>query len=75
MFIFGEHKLFFNISIALWLRRYDVFDFSPDLTIEVSRNFLGGTPSAWFSTLPSFDLSRDHVIDASHDFVGGVPSS
>ena len=75
MFIFGEHKLSFYISIALWLRRYDVFDFSRDLTIEVSRNFLGGTPSTWFSTLPSFDLSRDHVIDASHDFVGGVPSS
>ena len=74
MFIFGEHKLFFYIAIALWLRRYDVFGFSRDLTIEVSRNFLGGAPSTWFSTLPSFDLSRDLVIDASHDFVGGVPS-
>ena len=74
MFIFGEHKLFFYIAIALWLRRYDVFGFSRDLTIEVSRNFLGGAPSTWFSTLTSFDLSRDLVIDASHDFVGGVPS-
>ena len=54
MIIFGEHKLSFYISIALWLRRYDVFDFSRDLTIEVSRDFLGRASSSWFSTLPSF---------------------
>ena len=54
MFIFGEHKLSFYISIALWLRRYDISDFSHDLTIKVSCDFLGGVPSSWFSTLPSF---------------------
>ena len=42
---FCEHKLFFYISTALWLRKYDVFDFSRDHTIEVSREFLGGAPS------------------------------
>ena len=57
MFIFSEHKLSFYISIALWIAlwlRYDVSDFSRDLTTEVSRGFLGGAPSFWFSTLPSF---------------------
>ena len=54
MFIFGKHKLSFYISIALRLSRYDVFDFSRELTIEVSRDFLGGAPSSWFSTLSSF---------------------
>ena len=39
MFIFGEHKLSFYISIALRLRRHVV---------------LGRAPSSWFSTLPSF---------------------
>ena len=46
MFIFGEHKLCFYISIALWLRRWDVFDFSHDLTLKCH--------VSWFSTLPSF---------------------
>ena len=46
MFIFGEHKLSFYISIVLWSCSYDVFYFS--------RDFLGGAPSSWFSTLPSF---------------------
>ena len=40
MFIFGEHKLSFYISTVLWLRKYDVFDFPFDHTIEVSRDFL-----------------------------------
>ena len=44
VFIFGEHKLSFYILIALWLRRYDVSDFSRDLTIEVPRGILGGAP-------------------------------
>ena len=55
-FIFGKHKLSFYISLALWLRRYNVFDFSRDLTIEVSRDFLGRASSSWFSTLPSFGV-------------------
>ena len=46
MFIFGEHKLCFYISIALWLRRWDVFDFSHELTLKCH--------VSWFSTLPSF---------------------
>ena len=44
MFIFGEHKLSFYISIALWLRRYDISDFSHDLTIKVSCDFFGRSP-------------------------------
>ena len=54
VFIFGEHKLSFYISMVLWLRKYDVFDFPFDHTIEVSRDFLGGAPSSWVSILPSF---------------------
>ena len=54
VFIFGEQKLSFYISTALWLRKYDIFDFPFDHTIEVSREFLGGCPSSWVSTLPSF---------------------
>ena len=38
----GEHKLYFFISTAMWLRKYDVFDLSLDHKIEVSRDFLGG---------------------------------
>ena len=53
MFIFGKHKLSFYISTALWLRKYDGFDFSHDHTIEVLRDFLGGAPSSWFNTLTS----------------------
>ena len=56
VFIFGKHKLSFY-STALWLRKYDVFDFSRDRTIEVSRDFLGGAPLSWVSTLPSL---RNH---------------
>ena len=44
MFIFGEHKFSFYISTVLWLRKYDVFDFPFDHTIEVSRDFLDGPP-------------------------------
>ena len=58
MFIFDKHKLFFYISTSLWLRKYDGFDFSRNHTIEVSRNFLGGAPSSWFSTLASFGGHR-----------------
>ena len=58
MFIFGEHKLSFYISIAMWWRRYDVFDFSCDLSIEVSRDFLSGALSSWFSTVPSFGVHK-----------------
>ena len=54
VFIFGEHKLSFYISTVLWLRKYDVFDFPFDHTIEVSRDFLGGAPSSRVSTLLSF---------------------
>ena len=39
VFIFGEHKLSFYISTAVWLRKYDVFYFSRDHTIEVSLDF------------------------------------
>ena len=46
MFIFGEHKLSFYISIVLWLCSYDVFDFFTWL--------FGWGPISWFSTLPSF---------------------
>ena len=54
VFIFGEHKFSFYISTVLWLRKYDVFDFPFDHTIEVSRDFLGGAPSSRVSTLLSF---------------------
>ena len=54
VFIFGEHKLSFYISTVLWLRKYDVFDFPFDHTIEVSRDFLGEAPSSWVSNLPCF---------------------
>ena len=88
VFILGELKLFFYISTALWMRTFDVFDFSDDHTIDVSRDFLDGAPSSWFSTLPSFRghepcecadktflfLSRDAVIDVSRGFVVGVLS-
>ena len=63
MFIFGEHKLSFYISTALWLRRYDISDFSHDLTIKVSCDFLGGVPSSWFSTLPSLVLMNLVNVD------------
>ena len=85
---FGKGKLFFYISTALRLRKYDGYDFLRDHTIEVSRDFLGGAPSSWINTLPvlgtmglanveikCFDLTRDHVIDISRDFVGEVLSS
>ena len=54
VFILGEHKLSFYISTVVWLRTYDVFDFSGDHTIEVSRELLGEPTSSLFSTLPSF---------------------
>ena len=85
---FGKGKLFFYISTALRLKKYDGFDFLRDHTIEVSRDFLGVAPSSWINTLPvletmglanveikRFDLTRDHVIDISRDFVGEVLSS
>ena len=66
VFIFGEHKLSFYIWIVLWLGRYDVSDFSRDLTIEVSRGILGGAPHPDSSWLHDWAL---------HDLVDGVPSS
>ena len=87
MFIFDKHKLSFYLSRALWLRKYDGFDFLREHTIEVSRSFLRWAPSSWFSTLASFgdcglvnveikrfDLTRDHVIDVSRNFEGEVLS-
>ena len=81
--VFGKDKLSFYISTALRLEIHDGFDFLRDHTIEVSRDFLGGTPSFWINTLPvletmglanvetkRFDLTRDHVIDVSRDIVG-----
>ena len=78
---FRECKLSFYISTALWLRKYDIFYFSPDNTIEVSRDFFGGAPyilsqhptkfwgpwALWMWRQKVFDLSRDHVNDVSHD--------
>ena len=55
MFVFGKHKLSFYIETALWLRKYDSFDFSRDQTIQISRDFLGGVLSSQFSNLPSFE--------------------
>ena len=54
VFIFGEQRLSFYISTALWLRKYNIFDFQFDHTIKVSRDFLGEAPSSWVSALPSF---------------------
>ena len=55
VFILGACTRFpFFISRALWLRKYEAFDFSDEHTIEVSPDFLGWAPSSWFSTLPSF---------------------
>ena len=56
--IFGEHKLYFHISTAMWLRKCNVFALSRDHTIEVSRDVLDGAPSSWVSTLPSFGCHR-----------------
>ena len=80
MFIFGKHKLSFYILTVLRLRKYDGFDFLRDHTIEVSRDFFGGSPhpdSAPYQVLGAmglvnveikrFDLTRDHVIDVSRD--------
>ena len=86
MLIFDRFKLSFYISTALWLRKYDGFDFSRDQTIEVSRDFLGGAPSFWFSTLPSSGERRpcesgDKTFRLNtwprdrRDFVGEVLSS
>ena len=87
MFIFGEHKLSFYISVALWLRRYDIFGFSCDLTMKCHVTFWvppTHPDSAPYQVLGLmklvnvdnvFDVSRDHMIDASRDFVDGVPSS
>ena len=36
VFIVGERKLSFYISMALWLMKYDAFDFSGDHTIVTS---------------------------------------
>ena len=44
MFLFDKDKFPFYISTALWLRKYDGFDFSRDHIIEMSRDFLGGAP-------------------------------
>ena len=73
---------------ALWLRKYDGFNFSRDHTIEVSGDFLGGPPHLiqhpnkfWGVVglvsvkIKRFDMTRDHVIDVSRDFVGEVLSS
>ena len=46
VFALGEHKLYLYISTILWLRKYDVFNFSGTHTIEVSHDFLGGVPSS-----------------------------
>ena len=86
MLIFDRLKLSFYISTALWLRKYDGFDFSRDQTSEVSRDFLGGAPSFWFSTLPSSGDRRpcesgDKTFRLNtwprdrRDFVGEVLSS
>ena len=56
MFIFGEHKLSFYNSTVLWFRKYDVFYFSPDNTIEVSRDF-------WVGPLHP-ELAPYHVLRA-----------
>ena len=80
MFIFGEHKLSFYISIALWLRRYDVFDFSCDLPLKCHVNFWVGPPhpdSATYQVLGVMNLVNVDIkrFDLSRDFVGGIPSS
>ena len=44
VFIFGEHKLFFYISVTLWLRRYDIFGFSCDLAMKCHVTFWMSPP-------------------------------
>ena len=66
VFILGEHKLSFYISTALWLRTYDVCDFSGDHTIEVSHEFLGGVLSFWFSSLPSLGATVLVNVEIKH---------
>ena len=44
--MFDKHKLSFYVSTTLWLRKYDGFDFSHDLTIEMSVTFWLGPPHA-----------------------------
>ena len=78
MFLFDKDKFPFYISTALWLRKYDGFDFSRDHIIEMSRDFLGGAPhsdSAHCQVLGTmglvnveikrFDLTRNHVINVT----------
>ena len=66
VFILGEHKLSFYISTALWLRTYDVCEFSGDHTIEVSHEFLGGVLSFWFSSLPSLGATVLVNVEIKH---------
>ena len=64
MFIFDKHKLSFYISTALWLRKYDDFDFSRDRAVDLVD-----------VEIKRFDLICDHVIDISRDFACEVLSS
>ena len=64
MFIFDKHKLSFYISTALWLRKYDDFDFSRDRAVDLVD-----------VEIKRFDLICDHVIDISRHFACEVLSS
>ena len=76
MFIFDWHKLSFYISMALWLRKYDSFDFHVTTQLKCHLTFCLGPPcsdSAHYQVLgyvglvnleiKCFDLTHDHVID------------
>ena len=57
VFIFGEQKLSFYISTALWLRKYNIFDFRFDHIIKVSRDSLVTHPeSAPYQVLGAMGL-------------------
>ena len=89
VFIFGECKLSFYISTALWLKKYDVFLFfnwqynwsvtwlfgwDPFILSQHPTKFCGPWAS-WMWRQNVFNLSRDHMNVVSRDFAGGVPLS
>ena len=85
MFIFGEHKLSFYISIALWLRRHVVLA-CPLILIQHLVTLWVWSPHPKSPQPAKFGTHRPceseditfficHVADVSRDFVLEVPSS
>ena len=86
MFIFGERKLSFYISTALWLRKYDFSDFKKTTQFKCHVTFWVGLPqpnSALYQVLGTmgfvnveikrFDVSLDHLTDCHLTLWVGFP--